>query len=253
MEEYQKMNASQRKTIRRNDLQALLDEHIQEGEINSIRGIIREELDSKFDALKKELAKTFESKIKKVSEDVTNLMSENNTLKKVVLQQQHFLENIRRERTKENIFVSGIPNILTIDGEDTEDPKKILDTVMKFVCPTLGDEGYEVLVNFEPKEGYSSHSAKIRTKDSDTKAKIFTGTAKLKALGENHAFKKVYLKYDNPPLTRKENDRLHQRMRTLRAEENADNPVNKYYIKSGKLYKNGTCIDEFNLSHQLFQ
>ena len=84
----------------------LLDEHIQEGEINSICGIIREELDSKFDALKKELAKTFESKIKKVSEDVTNLMSENNTLKKVVLQQQTFLESTRREHTKENIFVS---------------------------------------------------------------------------------------------------------------------------------------------------
>ena len=58
---------------------------------------------------------------------------------------------------------------------------------MNFVCPTLEDESYEVLVNFEPKEGYSNHSAKIRAKDTATKAKIFTGTAKLKALGENQS------------------------------------------------------------------
>ena len=247
------MNASQRKSIRRNDLQALLDEHIQEGDINSIRGIIREELDSKFDALKKELTKSFDTKIKKVSDDLANVVSENNTLKKVVLQQQHFLENIRRDRTKENVFVSGIPNILTIDEVPNENPTEILREVMNFVCPTLVEEDYEVLVNFDPKDGYSNHSAKIRAKDTATKAKIFKGTAKLKALRENHPYKKVYLKYDNPPLTRKENDRLHQKMRTLRAEEDPANPANKYHIKSGKLYKNGTEIDEFNLSHQLFQ
>ena len=135
---------------------------------------------------------------------------------------------------------------------DTEDPTAILRQVMSFVCPTLGNEAYEVLVNFEPKDGYSKHSAKIRAKDTATKSEIFKGTAKLKALGNDHPFKKVYLKYDNPPLTRKENDRLHQKMRTLRAEEDPVNPVNTYNIKSGKLYKNGTMIDEFNLSHQLF-
>ena len=88
------MNPSQRKSIRRNDLQALLDEHIQEGDVSSIRGIIREELDTKFDALKKELTKSFDTKIKKVSDDLVNVVTECNTLKKV-LQQQHFLENIR--------------------------------------------------------------------------------------------------------------------------------------------------------------
>ena len=247
------MNPSQRKQIRRNDLQALLDEHIQEGEVNSIRGIIREELDSKFDTLKKELTKSFDTKIKKVSDDLANIVLESNTLKKVVLQQQHFLENIRKERTKENIFVSGIPNTLTIDDEPNDDPNVKLRKVMNLVCPNLEEDAYEVLVNFEPKEGYSNHSAKIRAKNISTKTEIFKGTAKLKALGETHPFKRVYLKYDNPPLTRKENDRLHQKMRTLRADEDPANPENTYNIKSGKLHKNGTVIDEFNLSNQLFQ
>ena len=36
-------------------------------------------MDTKFDALKKELTKSFDTKIKKVSDDVTNLVSANNS------------------------------------------------------------------------------------------------------------------------------------------------------------------------------
>ena len=54
-------------------------------------------------------------------------------------------------------------------------------------------------------------------------------------------------------MTRKENDRLFQKMKCLRNSEDQANPVNKYHIKSGKLYKNNDeIIDEFNLAHQLF-
>ena len=36
-------------------------------------------------------------------------------------------------------------------------------------------------------------------------------------------------------------------------EEDPRNPVNKYNIKSGKLFKNGdNCLDEFNINNQLF-
>ena len=41
-------------------------------------------------------------------------------------------------------------------------------------------------------------------------------------------------------------------MQTLRGVEDADDPVNTYKIKSGKLYKNEEVIDEFNLNNQLF-
>ena len=65
--------------------------------------------------------------------------------------------------------------------------------------------------------------------------------------------KKVYLKNEDTPLQRKENDRLFQKMRNLRAEEDdPENPVNLYKIRSGKLYKNEEVIDTFNLENQLF-
>ena len=59
-------------------------------------------------------------------------------------------------------------------------------------------------------------------------------------------------KNDDPPLTRKENERLQTKMKELRDLEDPDNPQNKFYIKKGSLYKNDESIDEFNLNNQLF-
>ena len=71
-----------------------------------------------------------------------------------------------------------------------------------------------------------------------------------------NVFKKVFIKNDDSPLTRKENDRLHTKMKGLRTQEGPDEPVNVYKIKSNKLDKNEEVIDEFNLNNSftsLFQ
>ena len=63
----------------------------------------------------------------------------------------------------------------------------------------------------------------------------------------------MFLKNEDTPLQKKENDRLYQKMRELRAAEaNQDDPENVYKLKSGKLYKNDDVIDSFNLENQLF-
>ena len=64
----------------------------------------------------------------------------------------------------------------------------------------------------------------------------------------------MFIKNDDPPLSRQENDRLYQKMKVLREEEeDPRNPINKYHIKAGKLFKNGdSCLDEFNINNQLF-
>ena len=66
--------------------------------------------------------------------------------------------------------------------------------------------------------------------------------------------RKVFIKNDDPPLTQKENQRLNTKVKELREAEDADDPDNRYMIKSGKLMKNGNeIVDEFNLNNQLFQ
>ena len=111
---------------------------------------------------------------------------------------------------------------------------------------------YEVLKNFNPKDGYSRHSAKIRVKEIGDKIKIFKGCVKFKHLDAENYLKKIFIKNDDPPLTRQENDRLRTKMKGLR-ELDADSE-NRYSIKQGKLLKNEEeVVDEFNLSNQLFQ
>ena len=86
------------------------------------------------------------------------------------------------------------------------------------------------------------------------KTNVFKGCKKFKGMGQTSHLKKIFIKNDDPPLTRKENERLWNKMKELRDAEDVINPVNRYHIKGGKLFKNGNeCMDTFNLNNQLFQ
>ena len=108
--------------------------------------------------------------------------------------------------------------------------------------------------NFDARVGNTRHSAKISVESGVTRSQIFRGCSKFKNLPPDNYLKKVFLKNDDPPLTRRENDRLYKEMKRLRDLEDRDNPVNKYILRNGRgLFKNGDeCIDEFNLCNQLF-
>ena len=101
---------------------------------------------------------------------------------------------------------------------------------------------------------HTRHSAKIQVDNYTMKSNIFKGCAKFKGLDEQNYLRKIFLKNDDPPLTRKEHERLSSKMKELREQEQADpgEPQNRYYIKKGVLYKNDELIDEFNLNNQLF-
>ena len=137
----------------------------------------------------------------------------------------------------------------------TTDHKLIVHHILNFVCPGIEEHDYKFLINFEPKENYSRHSAKISVTDYETKTKIFKGCAKFKTLNNNHYLRKIWIKNDDPPMTRKENERLSKKLKELRDAETlvpGGEPENRYHIKKGILYMNDECIDEFNLNNQLF-
>ena len=267
IEQYHKLNPTQRKKVKREQLQALLDEHLDsDGTVASLRGIIREELDTKFRQLETDLSNTINLKIKAVADENKRLSTENESIKKVLLEHQKCLERTRKEETKHNIFIAGIPNTLKsdmtgipgagdVDADITNDHAQIIHHVLNFVCPGITNDQYKILVNFDAKENYSRHSAKIRVDDMDTKSKLFKGCVKFKGLNENNFLKKIFIKNDDPPLTRKENERLRGIVKELREKEDPVNPVNRYRIKKGKIIKNdddNQVMGEFNLSNQLF-
>ena len=66
--------------------------------------------------------------------------TENNILKTAVLEQQKFLEQICREKSRNNVFVSGIPCNMDIDGTGTTDTKLIIDAAFKVSLPNITDD-----------------------------------------------------------------------------------------------------------------
>ena len=127
--------------------------------MTSLRGIIRDE--SNLEMLKSELTEPFNKEIKILTETNDKQTNENMSIKRLLHEHQKYLEKIRRAETKNNIFISGIPNILKIDllsipnddnGEETTtDHVEIIHHILNFVNPGISTEQYKVPVNFNAK------------------------------------------------------------------------------------------------------
>ena len=211
-EEYHGMNATQRKNVKRPELQLLIDEQMNADNPATIRGIIRDELKTQIDSLEKKITKKYDKKIKDVEDENDRLKKENLEIKAAVSEQQKFLERLRSKENANNIFMSGLPNQMDIDGANIDDAKVIINHVLKFVNPAIKPEDYKILKSFEPREGHDRHSAKICCTGQNVKKKTFEGCRKFKDLPEESPIKKVFLKNEDTPLQKKENDRLYNHL-----------------------------------------
>ena len=111
--------------------------------------------------MKTELSNLVRAEVKTVSEENIRLAEENKAMKKVLLEHQKFMERTRKEETKNNIFISGIPNAVQPDFQNISvaddenavtDHVDIIHHVLSFVSPDIRKENYKILVNFKAKE-----------------------------------------------------------------------------------------------------
>ena len=162
-------------------------------------------------------------------------------MKNILLEQQKSLESLKREKIRNNIFLSGIPNKVTINDNETTDSDTIVNHVLNFVLPTINEEDYKVNKTFEPKVGFTRHSAILS----------FTSYGKkIELLGKckNHWLRKVFIRSEKTPLKNKENSRLFSEFKKLR--ERHDGDVDTLIkLEKGKLYYNGVV---FNINRQIF-
>ena len=70
--------------------------------------------------------------------------------------------------------------------------------------------------------------------------------AKLRTLEETGPLRRVFIKNENTPLVREENDRLYTKMKELK--ENAKGSR----ITKGKLMEGTNVLDEFNINNSIF-
>ena len=253
LENYQAMTIAQRNRLKRDELKQLVDDQLNEaGDIATLRGVIRDELQKQTSALETALKAKYDSRIKAVEDENDRLKKENAEIKKAVSEQQRFLERVCSEKNMDNIFISGIPIELEIDDNSVDDANTILHHVLKFVDASITPQNYKILKNFEPREGNTMHSAKVKCADQTIKKKVFAGCKKFRELPEGSPLRKIWIKNEDTPLQKKENDRLYTKFRNLKSQEDEENPVNIYKIKGGKLFKNDEVIDTFNLENQLF-
>ena len=196
--------------------------------------------------------KTIETNLKKVEEESSentrrcnNISGDVETLKHVILEQQKFMEVVKRKDVANNIIVSGIPNsTMKVNNIDIVDIKDKLGEVFSFIgCQDKLPE--EKDVRYLPiHEESEYHSVKIRLKDNDEVKYVIDKAKKLK----DFKAAKVYINYDEPYYTRKENNRLRKKKAILKK----DNVQDDIKILKGKLYHNNLMVDQFDLSNQIF-
>ena len=115
-EQYAAMNATQRSKINKNNLLSLLDAQIGQPTMvpeETLRNIIKDTIER---SIEEKIPEDLGDIISKMKEDyderIEKLENENKTLKKAVLEQQKFLEGAQRENTKNNVFITGVPEMI---------------------------------------------------------------------------------------------------------------------------------------------
>ena len=231
-----------------------MDKSIVELTIADLISIISQQMasvESKLNIIVSRLDK-MEATINKVEEEnaeniikVNNTAKEVKTLKQVILQQQKYMEIVKRKELANNIIVTGIPNaILKINNEEiTDNDEKLKKIFTHIVCDDKLTNGCNIL-RLPLRDGADTHSVKLQFTSNDAVKQIMNNAKLLK----NFRAAKVYINYDEPYYSRKENNRLRKKKSDLHKAYAED--VIK--ILKGKLYHNDMIVDQFDLSNQLF-
>ena len=248
------MTPAQKARINKPDLLSLLESQTTQTEnisTNSLKDIVTECMQRVIDErLPKDLVETLDE-VKTLRTELNEKTEEIKTLKKVIGEHQKVIESVQREKKANNVFVSGLPQTIDSDDEVLEDSSKVLQHVLTAVHPTVTPDDYVIVKDFDIAPGNTRHSMLIRFNEKANKDTVLKNCKDLKDKPAADPLRWVFMKHDQSPMTKKENDRIYQKFRELR-ETHKDSPNTNVRLKSGKLYINDIVHDEFNLSNQLF-
>ena len=132
--EYLNLSPAQKKNVKKERVQQLLDEQLQQRNLSdeNLKKLITDTITKSIESLRMEITQELKTEIKDLQERVEVAEEEMNVLKKVAV------EMTKRNAMKGKVFVSGIPGSLTLDNEDQlDDGAAILLRILTYVQPTL--------------------------------------------------------------------------------------------------------------------
>ena len=256
IEDYMQLTPAQRKTqVKKEKLLELLElqltrQNVAGVGVHELKVMITDAVKDSVGELKDEI-KGYRKEVDDLKQQLKTVEDERKTLKKVISDQQRFLETVKKDKVKDNIFISGIPNAMDIGGTETNDNDEIVLDILCFVDPNISAADYRVIKTFEPREGLPRHSCLVGFTNINAKKNLLSNSKKLNGLSDDDVRKKVFIKSEQTPLTRKENSRLYGEFKKLQT-THKDDDTKIVKLEKGKLYLDGEVVDEFSLTNQLF-
>ena len=171
--------------------------------------------------------------------------NETNTMKKVIVNQQLFLERNQRERLASNLMITGIAKDgITIGGKILNETSEKVTALLHHIKAPVDQQQY-TMHEFEGNSENTTIAVKLTFTDIETKKKVL-GNAKL--LKNSKEFPGVYIRNDETKISRKENFRLRDKARNLKSQHSES----EVKIVKGKLLHDGVEVDKFDISNQIF-
>ena len=184
-------------------------------------------------------------KMAELEEVVKEQDNEIKLLKKVILNQQVFMENTHKRELMRNVIITGIPNApMEIAeasyGNSEEKIALILSEIDENICSNM----YSMHA-FPAAENRETHVCRVTFDNVNIKMAVINNAKKLKS---KPGFERIYVKWDEPKLTRKENLRLWKKMKEIKT----NHPDDSVELKHGIIRHNNVECDKFSLMNQIF-
>ena len=203
--------------------------------------ITKEVLHDALSILRNELLDGLNKKLDHQTEQLQQIIKaqahEIQQLKKIISGQTYRLEQLDSWNRRKQAIVFGLP-------ENNDDD--LTETVQDLVKKT----GYSCTTKRDPhrigKKGSRPRPVRVFFSTECDKKAAVSRFRDLKRINADDALKGIFMNYDHPYMTSKENQRLRKRLKELKL----DYPDQDLKISKGNLYLNDTVVDQFSMGNQ---
>ena len=206
---------------------------------------------SRLDSIETKIS-AIDSRLDMMQAEQIRLKNENDQIKDLVISQQRQIERMENASRACNAIFSAVPEgSVQFEGETlTDDESKVRALCVAAVGQSFDCDHIESCVRLGGSKKGHNRLLKVTFEDAASKYKVMRSQRNMR---ENNAlveaFGRIYVNPDSTFLMRKEEKRLREKLKDLKATAHGTDMI---YIRRGTLYRNNEVIDKINVANQLF-